>query len=70
MAEAQESADSDEYDEKNVNSEEEAYEYSEENPEEYKKQLELIRTPGVSREEQFKKLSYFFDADFIRNLKK
>lgn len=70
MADAQESPEPEDYDEEIVDPEKEAYEDSEENSEEYNKHLELIRTPGLSRAEQFERLSYFFDANLIREFER
>jgi hypothetical protein len=56
------------YDESKIDTEEEALEDKDENPEDYKVQLALVRNKPQSREEQFKLLSHFYDADFIRGL--
>lgn len=62
--------DDDEYDEKEIDTEVEALEDENElDPDDYEKQLELVQNMHTSREDQFKRLTYWFDSDFIKQMK-
>lgn len=61
-------SDEEKYDEKDINSDEEALEDNSLKPEDYQMELELIRNRNVSRDEQFERLTRWFEPDLIRKL--
>lgn len=60
--------DEDAYDESLINTEVEALEDTDEDPEDYKMQLALVRKKPQTREEQLERLTHFYSADFIKNM--
>lgn len=58
-----------EFDEKNIDTEIDAFEDNNLDPDDYKKQMELIKNMRASPQEQFERLTYWFEADFINKLK-
>jgi hypothetical protein len=60
--------DDDKYDEKNVDTDVEAIEDNTEDSEDYNKQLELIKNIRASPEEQYERLTYWFEPDFIHRM--
>lgn len=64
----QEMENDNEYDEKKIDTEVEALEDDNEDPEDYQKQLELVQNMRASPNEQFQRLTYWFDSNFINRM--